>query len=507
MELGLRTRAPRVAMPVRGRGLDRQLASVGAGALAIAVGLLLIYKFGLVGLGIAVGLAAVAIVIQRPVAMLVLLVLLVGLCEGPGFGILGFTAKLYSKLYHDLSVLDVLVALAVVSVALDMLSDRRRLIVPRPLQLPLVFLLLAMIAGVITGRAAGGTLRFMIFSEDILAYLLLIPVAVASVRIDRRTVTRLLTGAMALAVLKAVIGLAALLTGHSQTIEGTSRLTYYEPAANWLMMVALLTVVVAAASRARPPRWMLASAPLLLAALVLSYRRSFWIALVLSLLLAIVLGSTAKGRRVIIPAALMIGGAIWLAGSVHFQSQLPLAKRVASLSPSKLETNAQDSYRLDERANVLAEIEAHPLTGIGVTIPWRAIARPLSVEHEEGRQYVHFAALWFWLKLGILGLLAYIGVMIASVVLAWQAWRRSPEPMLRAFALASLCAIVGLVVIDTTASFTGIDARLTILFAAQLGLLAQIVRTVPAQTPPPEDGELAASAAPSLRPPLRPRSA
>ena len=95
----------------------------------------------------------------------------------------------------------------------------------------------------------------------------------------------------------------------------------------------------------------------------------------------------------------------------------------------------------------------------------------------EGRQYVHFAALWFWLKLGVLGLCAYVGVMLGSMWLAWQAWRRSSEPLLRAFALASLCGMVGLVVIDTTASFTGVDPRFTVLFATQVGLLALIART------------------------------
>ena len=89
----------------------------------------------------------------------------------------------------------------------------------------------------------------------------------------------------------------------------------------------------------------------------------------------------------------------------------------------------------------------------------------------KGAQYVHFAALWFWLKLGILGLFAYVGVLLGSVWLAWQAWRRSNEPLLRAFGLASLCGMAGLAVIDTTASFTGVEPRFTVLFAVQVGLL------------------------------------
>ena len=197
----------------------------------------------------------------------------------------------------------------------------------------------------------------------------------------------------------------------------------------------------------------------------------------LGLALVLVLGTSSAGRRVLVQAIAGIAVAIWLLGTISFQSsQLPIAKRAATLNPTKLEANLEDRYRLDERANVLGEIRAHPLSGLGVTIPWAATVRPLPVEHEEGREYVHFAALWYWLKLGILGLCAYLAIMIGGAALAWQAWRRSAEPLARAFALGSLAAIGGLVAIDTTASFTGVDARFTVLFATQLGLLGLIVR-------------------------------
>jgi O-antigen ligase len=128
---------------------------------------------------------------------------------------------------------------------------------------------------------------------------------------------------------------------------------------------------------------------------------------------------------------------------------------------------------------VTAEIRAHPITGLGMLVPWSASARPLSVEHENGRLYVHFAALWYWLKLGILGLLAYLGILIGAAVMSWQIWRRSREPLIRAFGLACLCSMAGLAVVETTGSFTGVDARFTVLIGAQLGLLALLSRGAP----------------------------
>ncbi len=450
-----------------------------------------VHKLGTAGLLVPVAVVLACVLLLRPLLTVTLVVVLAIVCEGPQFGILTFTSHLYVQLYGDISMLDGLVALALLAIGLDLLRHRRPLLVARPLALPLAILALAMVAGVITGYNGGAKLRFAAASEHVLAYLLLLPIAVANLDLERSEVLRLLGGATALAIVKAVLGLIEVAGHYGAPIEGAATLTYYEPVANWLIMTVLLGIFAAVLAHARPPLWALLGSPLLIACLVFSYRRSFWIGAVLGLLLVLLLGTSAAGRRLLLPAALGVGAAILLLGSVNFQSQLPLVKRVASLAPSKLEANIQDRYRLDERVNVLNAIGEHPLTGLGVTIPWSADAQPLSVEHEEGRQYVHFAALWFWLKLGVLGLFAYVGILIGSMTLAWQVWRGSREPLLSAFGLASLCAMAGLVAIDTTASFTGVDARFTVLLGAQVGLLALLARTAPESvapvpaTPPP----------------------
>jgi hypothetical protein len=445
--------------------------------LAAAATALLAYagmrKLGTAGLLVPLGAVVATILLLRPLVSVSLVVGLVILCEGPTFGIFKFTENIYAQVYKDVSLIDLLVLLAVVSVAVDVVRHRRRPRLPRPLAIPLVLLALAMVAGVVTGHAAGAGLRFAITSEHVLAYLLLLPVAVANLDLDRRQITRLLAGVMALAVFKAVLGLIEVASHRGAPIEGSSTLTYYEPTANWLIMVAVLACAAALLARLKPPLWVLAGAPLLIACLLFSYRRSFWIGAVLGLLLVLLLGISPVGRRLLLPAALILVGAVFALGSLNFQAQFPIVKRVASLSPTKLEANAGDRYRLDERANVLNELGQHPITGLGMTIPWAATARTLAVESEgEGRQYVHFAALWYWLKLGVLGLFAYVGMMLGSMLLAWQAWRRSPEPWLRVFGLASLCGLGALLVIDTTASFTGVDARFTVLVGAQIGILA-----------------------------------
>jgi O-antigen ligase len=283
------------------------------------------------------------------------------------------------------------------------------------------------------------------------------------------------------------LGLVVIVGGYGEEAVGTARLTYYEPAGNWLMMIAVLGIVATLVARLKPAPWG-SPAPwvsllglLLITSLVLSYRRSFWIALAAGLLLVVLLGLSPGGRRLLLPVGLLAAVAIWVLGSVGFQAQTPVAERARSLAPSKLITSAEDRYRLDERANVLGEIRRRPVSGLGIAIPWRASVRPLGVEHEYGRDYVHFAALWYWAKLGLLGLAAYLSIIAAGLLLAWRTWRRCRGSTARAFGLASLCGIVGLLVMETTASFTGVDARFTVLFAAQLGLLAVLVRPQPSQ--------------------------
>lgn len=455
---------------------DVPIAVAAGGATALLI-LATMHKLGTVGaLFVPLCVPLILVLIANPLWMTTCVVGLVVLFEGPGFGLFSFGTALYGHA----TVLNVLVALVVLSVAIDLVRKRRRLELPSALALPLGTLVLGMAVGIVVGHSNGVSISKAIHSENLLMYLLFLPIAIANLDLERAQLVRLLGGGIALAILKGGLGLVEV-GGHlGVAIEGHSTLTYYEPTANWLMMVAILTILAAFVSGYRPPMPMILGSPLLLAALMLSYRRSFWIGAALGVLLVIMLGLSHTTRRLLVPSVVFVIAAILLAGSVHFQSQSqsqsPIIHRFESLVPSKLTTNVEDRYRLDERANVLAEIRAHPITGLGMLVPWSASLRPLSVEHQDGRLYVHLAALWFWLKLGILGLLAYVGLLIGAAVLGWRVWRSSREPLVRAFGLAWLCGIAGLAVIETTGSFTGVDARFTILFAAQLGVLALLAR-------------------------------
>jgi hypothetical protein len=417
------------------------------------------------------GIALVVVLLMRPLLCLCVTVGLTILLEGT-FGLLSSQADFYKVLFHRLTVLDGLVALTIVAVGLDVIRDGRQLRFPRELRIVDTVLVLGLICGVAVGKGGSSGLKSLVLAENVISYLLLLPLAVANMRVDRGQLRLVLGGVFALALVKAVLGLLEIAAHKGIAIEGSANLTYYEPTANWVVMLALLGVVAAVLARLRPPLWMLLGSPLLIASLVLSYRRSFWIATLLGLLLVVLLALSPVGRRLLVPTALIVAAGVWLLGSIHFQSSSPIVKRAESLSPTSLTANVEDRYRLDERANVLADLEKKPITGIGVLGTWQATKRPLPVEHEDAREYVHFALLWWWMKLGIFGLLAYPLLMFSTARLAWRVWRHGQEAIVRAFGLASLCGIAGLIAAETTATFTGSELRFSVVFAAQIGLLA-----------------------------------
>jgi O-antigen ligase len=144
------------------------------------------------------------------------------------------------------------------------------------------------------------------------------------------------------------------------------------------------------------------------------------------------------------------------------------AQELAALTSS--DKSIGDQYRVNERQNALENVRRHPVTGLGLGVPWREYHR-LPTVFEDGRNYVHIAALWYWLKLGVLGVIAYALFMFAAVHAGWRVWKRQRDPRLRAVGLGAAAAVTGLMVAEATASFTGVEARVSVIFGAMLGWL------------------------------------
>jgi O-antigen ligase len=440
--------------------------------------------FALLPLGAIIGL----LLLRRPALLLGIFLGGVVLFEIDPEGFLGFRTFFYDG---RPSVSDAFFVAVLAATALELARTRRRVLFPDPFTLPLVFLALAILGGVATGYANGGDQIAIVNAVRILAVLLFLPFVVVNVVRERRDVWNFVVGAGALCIAKGIEGMVSWFSAAGRPL-GDTTLTFYAPAPNFLLLAFLLVVLGFVALRVRVPWWVYAATPICLAAFVLSFRRNFWIAGVVGVVL-LLLASGFRGRRFLIAALAVFVIAARLAVSVTSLPDLEssVTERFSTLTPTRVEADPFDRYRLDEARNVVAELRGDPITGLGLGVPWEA-KYALPVELERGRGYTHVTFLWWWLKLGLLGALAYVMLMITAMVTAFALARRHPLVEVRAVGLGVFAALVGLAVAETTGSFTGVSPPLTIIFAAMLGWLAAARRELAAEpVREPRSAELA----------------
>jgi hypothetical protein len=379
----------------------------------------------------------------------------------------------YHKVGKGLTVMNAFFAILVLAMAVAVYRRRRRFLLAGPLTVALILLVAATITGTATAHFAGISSKEIFEPIVTIAPLILLPIVVVNIAQGRDLWKIMLPLIAVLTGIKALVGLWLALSGRGSLVDGHSA-TYIEPSANWLNLLMLLVLIAAALRRVRLPLWVWALAPLAVIELAFSYRRGFWLGALAGIVIVVLLASSSHGRRVVIPSVALAAALAWLAlanlGSGSGGSS-PVIKRLESLQPGKLTLNVQDRYRLDERRNVIANLEEHPVTGLGIAVPWVA-PYPLSVQHRGDRTYTHMIVLWYWLNLGLLGVIAYVTLMASAIGAAFLVWRRHASELVRCAALGLMATLSGSIVLETTGSFTGVDVRFTMVLGVILGLLA-----------------------------------
>ncbi|HEY2282095.1 MAG TPA: O-antigen ligase family protein [Solirubrobacteraceae bacterium] len=420
-------------------------------------------------------LVVLAIVVLRPELLLLAIfttLVLLELSESGPATLNSLSALYYHSVGKGLTVMNLFFMVLVLAVAFSVYRRRRTLLFAGPLSPALSLLTAATIGGAVTAHFAGIGSKAIFEPVVTLAPLILLPILVVNIAQERDLLKIMLPLIGVLAGEKALVGLWLALTGKGSPVDGHSA-TYLEPSANWINLLVLLVLIAAALRHVRLPLWAWALAPLAIAELAFSYRRGFWLGVISGVVLVVLLASGSRGRRVVIPTVVLIAVVSWLglmslgAGAAGSD---PVIKRLESLQPSKLGLNVQDRYRLDERRNVIANLKEHPITGLGIQVPWVA-PYPLSVQHKGDRTYTHIIVLWYWLNLGLLGVIAYVTLMISAIGTAFLVWRRHASELVRCAALGLMATLVGSIAVETTGSFLGVDVRFTIVLGVILGLL------------------------------------
>lgn len=441
---------------------------------------------------------AVAIQVAGPIAALLPAVALGGflLLRYPAFamGLLMFSAvafeahdpgilppihRFYEPVGASLTPSDLLLFTGLAGVALASLREAVQPRLPAPLTIPLLLLALALVAGVVAGHYAVPAVGWGdLFGRSLKPlYIILIPLLAVNVMRDTRTLHVFAAVAAALAAYKGLSGTYAALGGIGEAANETT-ISFLDPLANLVMVAFLLGVVAALIRRVKLPGWMYVSAPLAMLALLLSYRRSFWVAGLFALVIVVIVASRRRGRAMAALAGVFV--ALTLIATYGLgasdQSQSPLLERAGSLSPTGLESNRGDRYRVDEQRNVIANLKEHPLTGLGVGVPW-SIHHPTAEAHD--RRYAHVGILWYWLSFGLLGVLAYVAVMGGGLWTAATVWRKHPDSFVQISAIAAFGTILALLVVELTATFAGIETRTSLLLGGLLGWIAAAWRDIP----------------------------
>jgi putative inorganic carbon (hco3(-)) transporter len=367
---------------------------------------------------------------------------------------------------------DVLLAALVAGTLLHATRSGRRPSVEPTLAIPALLLCAAIAIGLVGAYFGDPDPGALADTLRRLSYLLVLPIATFILLRTRREIMLALAFAGALVAYKAATGLLGYLVDAGRSLEGDV-LTYYSPAPNFALLAFILTAVGAALARVRLPTWVFLFAPLAAAALILSFRRNFYLALIVGIVLMVLILAGRRGRALVVPAAatLLVALGLGLTALAGSTSSSPIVERVQSLSPTRIEANAHDRYRLDELRNVGAEIARHPIAGIGLGVPWSA-RYPLAVVFPGGRDYVHGTVLWFWLKLGIVGVLAYLAIMLAGIRFGFRVWRDNHDEAMGMAGLALAMSFIGLMIAETTGAFVGVSSRPTVLVAVAIGWLA-----------------------------------
>jgi O-antigen ligase len=458
--------------------------ALAAGVGGLVAGLLIaagIQKAGPVG-AIAPAVLVVGFALLRyPGVMLALLLSGIVLFEPTDPGLLPPVASFYNVIGASMTPLDLLLFGSLAGVLLRFVADSRRPLLPEPMTGPLLLVGVAMITGVVTGYAANagvpnGELYHRALNE---VYIMVIPFLIVNIARDRKTLKLFIFGAAALASIKGLSGAYAALSGSGSGLEGESA-SYLSPLPNVMASLLVFGVAAAAIRRVRMPLWIWGGAGLATISLLLSYRRSFWIALVLGLIAVAIIASKYRGRTAFViaaaSAALAFAAVATVGGSGPESENAALTSRVQTLNPAGEDTNRGDRYRNDERRNVIATIEEDPLTGVGLGVSWK-VHYPIAEAHD--RSYVHVAFLWWWLELGPLGALAYVVLMGAGMWTAVKVWRHHPDPLIQVGAIAVFATILGIVIVELTTTFTGIEPRFSIMVGALVGWLCAAWRDIP----------------------------
>jgi len=317
-------------------------------------------------------------------------------------------------------IIDIALAMLLVSVVMVTLSERRLRMVESPLRRPVLLFLGWMVVAALIGYLSGNDPKLILQDVRSLAYYLMFFFAVMFIT-DRREILAFLRLLAVCMVLAFAIGAIYAALGRGGSIEfvepGVSRF----PASDvvFLQGAMLITafIVVWPAGRRRPA-WLWLLLLVALVGLVLSFVRGNWVAFAAGLVYLLVVLHVRERMRLIagtLVVAVVLGAGLAVVNPTVFHSVVSRALAVTALQ----DRNVQ--FRLIENGEVARQIADKPIFGNGLgkeyLFDWSryGVAPYL-------KSYIHNNYYWFLQRLGAVGLALFIWMALAFLG-PWMRYR------------------------------------------------------------------------------------
>ena len=331
--------------------------------------------------------------------------------------------------------------------------------------------------------------------RPLLTMLLIFPV-VACVRDVRQLKLGLaiVLGASALASVKIIFdylgggGTASSFTDGGTRVLGTA---FQYPMAGTIWALVLFTF-----TRSEKLRLLLLGvATVDLTAVFLTQQRGAWLALIGSLLCLFVMSPDSRRRSLVLAsAALFVAAAVALVGvnarsASHSQNILEAGVE-RFLSTGQYDRDVSAGHRFAEWRAARQQIEEHPISGIGVGSSityWSPMYSDINKTFGGSRTefYIHNSYIWFALKLGLPGLLAFLAFLAVVFARGVRGYRHATDPDVRMMLTGALTTLVALMILSTSGPHLNLDAA-TPLLAGTVAIVAvapALGRTAPSAAP------------------------
>jgi hypothetical protein len=254
------------------------------------------------------------------------------------------------------------------------------------------------------------------------------------------------------------------LPGRVETLstQGTSYAGVFRilPPGQSLVLLAFVTVTVALVMNKFKAVRMLTFLQWALLGLVvvLTFNRSFWVAVLLALVLLFYLVRELDRQRifgwglvVMVLMTIVMLSAVGNPGSQVARVLEASFDRLATLADSQTLRESSLQMRYVEIEYAIAQIVSHPVIGLGLGAryrPWdpRLDWRGSGGSGSDGRAYIHNGHLWIMLASGLLGYFFFVWLSFAFLRRGLLSWRRIPDPRLKAIVLGLTLTYLGVVI-------------------------------------------------------------